>query len=356
MESVTHPWEAVVHGLSLPVLIWRCVPSDTPVLELTYANPVGAGTFRLAAEAGAGQRFYDVMPDLSIIRRLEDLHEAVVETFHTGETRHVRGVSIHFADAPLHCLHFNCVALPTREVALVGESPYKGYLDNSSDIFGVLSPAGDMLYVTPSAATNFGFAPDDFGEVIEGLTIDEPGMTALIDAWYYVMSNPNAMQTIEYRRQDRDGNWHDMELIVRDYLENPAVGGVLFNSRDISQRKADERKIRALNADLEAFTYTVSHDLRLPLRLVSEVLSRIRAGQESTLAERDRVDIDRAADLVADMTALIRDLLAFSRSGSTALDCAPVDLSALAREVCDELVLSGGVAREAFTIQEGLEA
>ncbi|MBL7645720.1 MAG: PAS domain S-box protein [Candidatus Hydrogenedentes bacterium] len=356
MEDVKHPWEAIVLGLSLPVLIWRWSPGDPQSPELAYANPAGADTFRLPPDHAVNRRFDDVMPDSSIVRRVEDLRQAIVDTLRSGETRHLRGVSIHFPNTTLDCLHFQFVPLPTSEVAMVGESPYKGYLDNFSDVFGVLSPAGDMLYVTPSAATNFGFSTEHMSEAINGLTIDDPGMSALIDAWYYVMSNEDATRKIEYRRQSRDGAWHDMELIARHYTDDPRIGGVLFNSRDISQRKADERKILALNEELEAFTYTVSHDLRLPLRLVAEILSRTLADEASTLSEQARRDLNRADALTGDMTTLIRDLLAFSRTGNAALERTVVDLSALAREVCEELVFSGVVTRDVFAIQDGLRA
>lgn len=355
MGTAKHPWEAIVQGLGLPVVIWRRVTVGTEDLELAYINLAGATALRIDLECSLGLLFQAIMPDLSVVRRVDDLYEAAAEVLRSGEARQVRGVSIQFPDAPLNCLHFNFVPLCDMEVAMVGESPYKGYLDNSSDVFGVLSRAGDMLYVTPSAATIFGFAPEEIGDVIDSLTIDEPGMKALIDAWYYVISHPHSTQTVEYRRQSRDGAWHDMELIARDLLDDPAVGGVLFNSRDISQRKSDERKILALNEDLEAFTYTVSHDLRLPLRLVTEILSRTLDDAGSSLSERARADLARADDLAEDMTALIRDLLAFSRTGNAPLDRSVVDLSALAAEVWEELVLSGSVAREVLSIQDGLQ-
>jgi PAS domain S-box-containing protein len=355
MGTAKHPWKAIVQGLAVPVVIWRKASTGNEELEFAYANPAGSTALRIDSESSLGLLFHTIMPDLSVMRRLEDLYEAAMEALRSGEARQVRGVSIQFPDTTLNCLHFNFLPLSDMEVAMLGESPYKGYLDNSSDVFGVLSPSGDMLYVTPSSATIFGFSPEEIGDVMETLTIDEPGMKALIDAWYHVVSHPGAIQTVEFRRQSRDGAWHDMELIARDFLEDPDVRGVLFNSRDISQRKADERKILALNEELEAFTYTVSHDLRLPLRLVTEILSRTLADAASTLSEQARLDLDRASALAGDMTVLIRDLLAFSRTANAPLDLTVVDLSALAEEVWDELVLSGGVAREALSIQEGLQ-
>jgi PAS domain S-box-containing protein len=355
MEEMTRSWETIVHALGAPVVIWRSSTCDAGELELAYANPAALAAFRIGPADLTGACFHAVMPDPSVMPQVKAVHEAAREVLRSGAAQRVRSASVQFPHSSPLCFHFVFTRVSQSEVAMTGESPYKGFFDNSSDVFGVLAPAGPMLYVTPSAATIFGYAPEELGADIESMAIEEPGLTALLEARDFLLSGPHAVRMMEFRRQSKEGIWHDMEMIARDFIDDQDVGGVIFNSRDISQRKADERKILALNEDLEAFTYTVSHDLRLPLRLVTEILSRTLDDAGSSLSERARTDLARAGDLAGDMTALIRDLLAFSRTGNAPLDRSVVDLSALAAEVWEELVLSGSVARESLSIQDGLQ-
>jgi PAS domain S-box-containing protein len=101
-----------------------------------------------------------------------------------------------------------------------------------------------------------------------------------------------------------------------------------------SSRKvqAANHGLQAANAELEAFSYSVSHDLRAPLRHVQgyvEMLSREAQGQLSEKAQRYLKTIAHAAQ---EMGQLIDDLLAFSRMGRAEMRETAVDLAALVGE------------------------
>jgi PAS domain S-box-containing protein len=350
----SHAWEAVVHALGVPVLVWRQPRSADAELELDYANPAAIAALHIPRGDSARASFSAIMPDASIMPRIGSLHETAVATLHAGEARQVRGVSIHFPKTLPLCFHFSFTRMTDTKVAMVGESPYKGFFDKSSDVFGVMAAEGHMLYVTPSAATIFGYTPEEFGGDIETLRMDEADLAEALEVRDFLLSGPRAVRTLEIKRQSKDGLWHDMEIIARDFMDDPEVGGMLFNSRDISERKAAERKILALNEDLEAFTYTVSHDLKLPLRLVAEILSRLKSTPDTAFSQATRVDLEKADSLVGDMTTLIRDLLAFSRAGNAPLERSEVDVSSLAREVLDDLIQPADMDPGTITIDEGI--
>ena len=114
---------------------------------------------------------------------------------------------------------------------------------------------------------------------------------------------------------------------------------VIASIRDITQRKQLENALRRSNAEMEAFTYSVSHDLRAPLRGIVGFTSILEDDYRDKLdAEGHRITgIIRANTLK--MGHLIDDLLAFSRLGRQEIQKMNVDTNALLQEIIGELHL-----------------
>ncbi len=120
-----------------------------------------------------------------------------------------------------------------------------------------------------------------------------------------------------------------------------AAGIALQNVRHYAEleHRVRERtsELEAANRELEAFSYSVSHDLRAPLRVVdgfSRLLEEENAGR---LDDRSRDHLRRVRTATLRMGQLIEDLLRLSRVTRSGLHRTPVDLSALARAVAAEL-------------------
>ena len=99
-------------------------------------------------------------------------------------------------------------------------------------------------------------------------------------------------------------------------------------------------EVEAANKELEAFSYSVSHDLRVPLRHIDGYLEMLLAESGDALPEKARAHLDVIADSSRRMSALIDDLLAFSRVGRAELSMVRVDLDALVREVITDLEMA----------------
>jgi len=93
------------------------------------------------------------------------------------------------------------------------------------------------------------------------------------------------------------------------------------------------RSLEAVNGELEAFSYSVSHDLRTPLRHVVGFGQLLEEHAHEVLDERGRKYLHTITKAANHMTRLIEDLLAFSQLGRSALKKRRVDLNVLAREV-----------------------
>lgn len=133
------------------------------------------------------------------------------------------------------------------------------------------------------------------------------------------------------------------------------VTGILGTWEDITERRNTEREIRELNADLEkrvaertaqlqqvnreleAFSYSVSHDLRGPLRAVNGFSKILVDDYGSSLPDEARVYLGDIRAGAARMGRLIEDLLAFSKLGRKPLQRRLVDVRGLVEECWNEI-------------------
>lgn len=96
-------------------------------------------------------------------------------------------------------------------------------------------------------------------------------------------------------------------------------------------------QLEAVNKELEAFAYSVSHDLRAPLRHIEGFLELLQQRIGTGLDEQSRYYMESIADSAIRMSNMINDLLSFSRLGRTTMSCQVVDLGALIRKVISDL-------------------
>src|ERR1700676_3174786 len=156
----------------------------------------------------------------------------------------------------------------------------------------------------------------------------------------------------ELRKSKADGT----EMVVasrwslrRDEQERPVA--ILETNNDITERKRWEEKIQGLNhelakrstelesinKELEAFAYSISHDLRSPLRHMAGFTELLQKKVSSVVDEKSNHYITMILDSAKRMGTLIDDLLAFSRIGRAETKMTLVSLAQLVREVLTEV-------------------
>ncbi len=122
------------------------------------------------------------------------------------------------------------------------------------------------------------------------------------------------------------------------------VVGTFGISREITERKQAEEalqnsnmQLEAANKELEAFSYSVSHDLRAPLRSIDGFSQALLEDYGDQIPQEGRNYLERARSAAQRMAELIDDILVLSRVARAPVERKPVDLSALARIIVGEL-------------------
>jgi PAS domain S-box-containing protein len=149
--------------------------------------------------------------------------------------------------------------------------------------------------------------------------------------------------TIEFTGLRKDGREFPMELSLARWDEE---SGVFFTAivRDISERKQRDEELRAINAqlemankELETFSYSVSHDLRAPIRSIDGFSAILQQDYGDKLDERGRDCLNRVRAAAQRMHTLIDAMLILSRVTREEMRRDVVDLSSIARSVANDL-------------------
>jgi PAS domain S-box-containing protein len=174
---------------------------------------------------------------------------------------------------------------------------------------------------------------------------------------------------IEIPAMRADGTEFPIELsLLRVGIEDPPIFTGFV--RDLTRRKRAEKQIKALNEELkhqaaqllatnkelEAFSYSVSHDLRAPLRSIDGFSQALLEDYAGKLDEQGKDYLQRVRVSSQRMAELIDDLLSLSRVTRSELHIKKVNLSATARAIAAELQQSEPERRAEFVIADGLVA
>ncbi len=143
-----------------------------------------------------------------------------------------------------------------------------------------------------------------------------------------------------------------VQIILHDITEHKhAQEQIRRLNTDLETRVVQRTaQLEAANKELEAFSYSVSHDLRAPLRHIDGFVQILRSHLEENLDEQGRSALKTISDAARKMGRLIEDLLAFSRMNRAELRHKPVKLAALVEKARAELEVDCKGRQIAWTI------
>jgi len=141
---------------------------------------------------------------------------------------------------------------------LQAEGRFRALVQNSADVFTVLDADGFYRYVSPAVKRLYGAEP----EAILGLHVsyhvhreDRSLVQADLDA---VRRDPGSVRSSTYRQRDGAGRWRWVETTVSNQLHDPAVQGLVCNSRDVTERHESGDQLTASEARFRALVQNAS--------------------------------------------------------------------------------------------------
>ncbi len=224
---------------------------------------------------------------------------------------------------------------------------------------GVSSADGVLVYTSPAYERILGYGCGELlGVMASHLYFNEADRTS----WLGAMKDSGVVQGFETRLKKKDGTpiWVSISASPVLYEGRQAVVGTI---QDITDRKRAEEELKrrtedlqAANSELEAFSYSVSHDLRAPLRRLDGFSDILLLDYADRLDDTGREHLKRIRDASQTMSQLIDDMLRLSRIGRAELHITRVDLSRMAATIADELQAAGPDHRAEFVVAPGVNA
>ncbi len=260
-------------------------------------------------------------------------------------------------------MHVDVTELTLKEKALLeSRQQLRAIMDNSPTAIYMKDLQGRYLLVNRKTEENFGI---DKQEVIGKKDEDVfPTETAeIVRANDKKVLESGTPIELEEKIPLKDGfhTYISTKYPLMDVSGKPyAVCGI---STDITERKKTEESLRryseelsTANKELEAFSYSVSHDLKNPLNTISGFVQILSEDYGKSIDESGRDYLKRIAQGTDKMRSIINDLLNFSRIKKQEIKRVEIDLTEMARRIISDLCYSQPKKRVHVIIQQGLKA
>ncbi len=195
------------------------------------------------------------------------------------------------------------------------EARFRALVLESGELIQLLDAEGTVLYASPAVER-------DLGWNLVGTLATDPRRVELIhpddrellvERFVESVARPHDPVQVEFRAKDRDGKWRNREAMLTNLLDDPRVGAVAFNARDITERRELEAQLRE-SQKMEAVGQLaggIAHDFNNLLTAITGYAALlIDEIPEGHPMHSDLRQIQSAADRAA---ALVEQLLQFSR-------------------------------------------
>lgn len=217
----------------------------------------------------------------------------------------------------------------------VSEDRFRGLLESAPDATVIVDMDGEIVLINRQAENVFGYSREE----LIGARVEQLIPQALREAHhshrtgYFMEPKVRSMGVgMELYAVRKDGTSFPVEISLSPMHSSSGML-VIAAVRDITERKLTEASLQQLNRELESFTYSVSHDLRAPLRIIDGYADILLEDYETQLDQGGVNVLQTIKSNARRMGRLIDDLLDLSRLGRKDLEKARIDMDKLVRRI-----------------------
>ncbi|HQQ98899.1 MAG TPA: PAS domain S-box protein [Cyclobacteriaceae bacterium] len=337
--------------------------------RFTYVNKAWNKVFGDHALGWKGATVYDLFPpDIAQGMRISDAQliekDGMMENTFTMPIGSWRAIRFSFTGVMGQRLVGGIAIDITKEVEaqaklIASEHRWRALIEHDHDGITLTNEQGEVIYQSEGVVKITGYTLEERkGQKTLDL-IHPQDLPAAREILFKARQSPNEVFRYTYRVRHKDGHYVWLEGVVSSQLDNPDVKALINNYRDVTERKRAEEEIQGLNAELErrveertrqlaavnkeleGFTYSVSHDLRAPLRIIDGFSQMLVEDYAAKLDAEGKNNLEVIMKNTKKMGQLIDDLLNFSRLGRAEMHLAAVNMNVLVEEVLQDLRLGG---------------
>ncbi|MGZ8491534.1 MAG: PAS domain S-box protein [Gemmatirosa sp.] len=181
------------------------------------------------------------------------------------------------------------------------EEHFRTLTENSHDIIVIIDGhTGHIAYQTPSMQRILGYAPEDMAGRNAFAFVHPEDLERVIGEIAGAATHPGTTRHAEYRYRHKDGGWRHLETFGRTLAPTTAEHGLVFNTRDVTERRqaeealrAEETRYRTLIEQLPAIIYTASLDEGNPTLFTSPHSERLLGFSEAEWRATPRLWLER---------------------------------------------------------------
>ncbi len=258
LEEAIARTEAIVHTTMDGIVTF-----SRDALAINTLNPAAEAIFGMSLEQLKGQSVAYLIDMSGTELSPEDtkaIRRAIDEIVHADDYQEVTGLRADGTSFPMEMMVTQAVAGNTEfyagtfrditqrkeaeEALQRSEEYFRLMIQNASDIITIISSKGQIRYQSPSIEAVLGYESDEMIDDSLFIYIHPDDSAQFVGYLTKVLRQKGAGELIEVRFVHADGSWRLIQTIANNLTHIPSIGGVVLNSRDVTQQKEAEAALR----------------------------------------------------------------------------------------------------------------